>query len=488
MNDKNELIFTGVGGFDQYRLNMDAPTSEALLYNTRYIPEGDQSLYAVGVNYKHYLENSFYNVVVSRNSFLSVAEKFKNNSGVEADRLLNYNAEETDNRFRFEHKLFFENLNVKYGINLDQSIVDLENYALTVNESGVDTANINTRKSFMRYGLFGTYSNRFFNDRLSMSLGFRFDAADLNAHMQNPLNQFSPRVALNYMLNENWNISANSGIYYQLPPNIVIGFYDENDPRSELKYMQSVHYGAGVEYQKGSNFKASLEGFYKLYSQYPFLLNDSISYANAFADYVVVGNQPTSSINNGRTYGAEFMMQQKLKKGYWWMLSYTYSVSEFEDKNGVLTPSSWDARNSLVASAGKRWKNNWQLGIRWRYVDGTPYTPYDLQTSGNIQAWNIVNRGVFDYDRLNAERIPAFHSLDVRVDKHFFYEKWNLSVYLDIQNFYNASIELLPYLTVQRDDNFDPVVDPNDPSRYLLDLINSDTGRVLPTFGIVAEF
>ena len=128
------------------------------------------------------------------------------------------------------------------------------------------------------------------------------------------------------------------------------------------------------------------------------------------------------------------------------------------------------------------------MGIRFRYADGTPYTPFDLNASADINNWNVVNRGIYDYNRLNQERIPAFHALDVRVDKHFFFNKWNFSVYLDVQNFYSASIELQPYLTVQRDDNFNPIVDPNNSSNYLLDQINSDTGRVLPTFGLIAEF
>ena len=90
LDDKNELIITGIAGFDEYTLNTDAPESDALLYNVGYIPEGNQSVYAFGANYKHFLKNSFYSFVVSRNGFTNVADKFRNNTYNEDDRLLKY--------------------------------------------------------------------------------------------------------------------------------------------------------------------------------------------------------------------------------------------------------------------------------------------------------------------------------------------------------------------------------------------------------------
>ena len=36
-------------------------------------------------------------------------------------------------------------------------------------------------------------------------------------------------------------------------------------------------------------------------------------------------------------------------------------------------------------------------------------------------------------------RLPIFHQLDIRVDKTWAFEKWKLSVYLDVQNVYNQS-------------------------------------------------
>ena len=38
-DDKNELNIVALAAYDVYRLNTDAPESDALLYNVGYIPE-----------------------------------------------------------------------------------------------------------------------------------------------------------------------------------------------------------------------------------------------------------------------------------------------------------------------------------------------------------------------------------------------------------------------------------------------------------------
>jgi hypothetical protein len=122
------------------------------------------------------------------------------------------------------------------------------------------------------------------------------------------------------------------------------------------------------------------------------------------------------------------------------------------------------------------------------YGSSTPYTPYDTENSSLITRWDVLNRGVFDFENLNTERLPDFYQFDIRLDKDFYFKKWNLNIYMDIQNFTRASIELLPYLTVERDENGVPLIDPMDSTRYKTQIINSDSGRILPTIGIIAQF
>ena len=90
-------------------------------------------------------------------------------------------------------------------------------------------------------------------------------------------------------------------------------------------------------------------------------------------------------------------------------MSVTYYRSEFEDKYGKLIPSAWDNRFIFNLTAGKKFKRNIELGLKFRYSGGAPYTPIDLATSSNIAIWNINQRGVLNYNELNTERLRNLH-------------------------------------------------------------------------------
>jgi len=67
-------------------------------------------------------------------------------------------------------------------------------------------------------------------------------------------------------------------------------------------------------------------------------------------------------------------------------------------------------------------------------VSGNPYTPV-------AGAYFDANQG--RYRPIYAAppysgRLATFHQLDLRVDKTWTFNRWKLSVYLDVQNLYNA--------------------------------------------------
>jgi hypothetical protein len=170
------------------------------------------------------------------------------------------------------------------------------------------------------------------------------------------------------------------------------------------------------------------------------------------------------------------------------ILSYTYVRSEFEDKSGRLIPSSWDNRHILNLSVASQLKRNWNVGMKWRFVGGGPYTPYDYDRSSITEAWNARGQGYPDYSLFNTKRLDDFQQLDLRIDKEYFFKKWSLNFYVDIQNVYNFKSNEPDALVLQRNEAGEPVIDPDDPSRYMLKYIPMESGTVLPTIGIIAEF
>lgn len=230
-----------------------------------------------------------------------------------------------------------------------------------------------------------------------------------------------------------------------------------------------------------------MEGFLKNYANYPFQLDDSVSLANLGADFGTIGNAPVNSSSEGRSYGLELLFQQKLYKGLYGLLSYTFVRSEFAGRTDEFIPSAWDNRHLISLTGGKRLKKNWEVGFRFLLTGGAPYTPYDVAATVRKENWDIRPFSVPDYSRLNSKRIGAYHQLDLRIDKKYFFPKWSLDVYFDVQNAYGFNSRLQDNIDVQRDDAGNPLVDPANPELYLPKFIQNTYGTVLPTIGLIIE-
>lgn len=71
------------------------------------------------------------------------------------------------------------------------------------------------------------------------------------------------------------------------------------------------------------------------------------------------------------------------------------------------------------------------MSLRWIYAGGSPFTPLDLNASQQL------SRNVLDETRVNADRYPAYHSLNIRFDRRFHFSAANLVFYFSIWNAYN---------------------------------------------------
>jgi len=162
--------------------------------------------------------------------------------------------------------------------------------------------------------------------------------------------------------------------------------------------------------------------------------------------------------------------------------------SEFVNNNDIYVPTAWDSKHIVSLTGGKRFKKGWEIGFRWLFSGGSPYTPYDIYTSSLQQNWDINGIGLLDYNQLNTQRESNFHQLNIRVDKKIYLNKFSINFYLDIQNAYAYKAKLAPILLVETDEEGNPLTDPNDPSRYQTKLIDNASGILQPTLGIVLEF
>ncbi len=499
INKNSKLSVIGLGAIDDFRLNASANdnvTDSSQIESNNYIlgnlPLQQQWNYTLGVNYMHSSKNGIQNIVVSRNMLNNTATRYKDFIETQANKILDYSSFEAENKVRIEHTYKKDGWRWNVGAGYEYARYFNSTYNKITIQGQPVTIDFKSDLFLSKYSAFSQLSKGLFNEKLNLSIGLRADGTNYSKNMSNLLNQLSPSFSVNYRVTKKIAINGNIARYHQLPSYTILGYRDAQgsliNKANDLKYIQADHFVLGAEYLTEISSRFTVEGFYKKYNYYPFSTKDSLCLANIGSDFGVVGNEAVRSQSMGRSYGFEFLYQQKLFKGFYAVVAYTFVKSEFQDKLGNYVPTAWDSRNIVSLTGGKRFKNGWEIGMRWLFSGGSPYTPYDVANSSLKQNWDINGFGLLDYNKLNTMRESNYHQLNVRVDKKLFLDKFNLNFYLDIQNAYGHKTILAPTLLVVTDAAGAPVTDPNDPTRYQTKYIENASGIVQPTIGIIIEF
>lgn len=493
LDDKNELTVIGLGAKDDFSLNLKANETEYQRYLLDNIPVQEQYSYTFGLVYKHFTKGGFDTWVLSRNYLNNSQYKYAGNIEIPDNRLLDYLSGEGEIKGRYEKTIFGDNgFRFNMGGGMEYGHYRNSTYRKIFTATGESSIDYETNLKIGKFNLFGQVSRSYLEEKLRLSLGVRTDFNTWSQTMANPFTQLSPRFSASYALSEKLNVNFNIGRYYQLPPYTALGYSNSEglflNKVNDLKYIRSDHFVAGLELIPEENIQFTLEGFYKDYSRYPFSVRDQVPLSSKSAGYGIFGDEELVSTSDGRAYGFELLGRFKEFKKTNMVFSYTFVRSEFRDRSSSWIPSSWDNRHLFNVTATTQLERNWDIGFKWRFVGGAPFTPYDLELSSLKAAWDLQGEGYLDYSRFNTERLKSFHQLDVRVDKQYFFKGWSLMLYVDVQNLYNHQSDQPSILLRETGLDGQPVTDPEDPDRYSLKFIEGSSGTVLPTIGIIVEF
>lgn len=497
---KDELILLGIGAYDVNRLNtgLKEPDDEQQ-YILNWLPESRQWSYTLGAVYKHYGNGWQNRWVLSRSDLKNKVEKYSGND-TSLPKLVDYNSGEAENKIRFEHsRQFHGNFRLTAGAGLEYATYRNKTFRRIYQAGEPEKIQYDRQMNMWKWSVFAQAVQVFGEEKLTLSLGVRADAADYASSMASMFRQISPRFSFSYAFTPQWFLNFNVGRYYQLPSYTTMGYADEKgvlvNKMNGLKYIGSTHYVAGIEFRPSAETRVTLEGFYKSYDHYPVSLLDSVCLANKGTDYVAVGDEPVKSKGEGRSYGIELMVRTQELFGIVASLAYTFYFTEFKEldsrlePHGKYIPGSWDDRHILTLTATRKFRKNWDFGLKWRYVGRAPYTPWDEETSSVITAWDVKRQPYLDYTRFNAKRLPAFHQLDLRIDKSFYFKKWSLTFYADVENVYNYKAKGPDILVPEENPDGSYVKDPNREGHYRMRYIrNTIGGTVLPAIGIMIDF
>lgn len=487
-SDTDELTFLALTGIDKMKLNTDED-SESAQYILSYLPTIEQETFTIGATYRHYAGKHVQTFTLSHNYLNNKNIKYRNNDESSEDNLtLRLRSLEQKTSFRAENRSYLGNWTMREGVELNYSSYTNNTWQRLFTDVPV-ISDYNTDLGLLSWGLFALADYTSPDKKLTASAGLRADAANYAAQTKRVWEQLSPRVSISYALNEMWSISGGSGIYYQLPPYTALGFKNSEGVwvNKGLDYMRVIGANLGFDWRWRDRWIVSVEGFYKGYGDVPLSIRDQVPLTCKGNDYGTSGDEALVSSAEGRAYGLETMVQWNIPDKLNLTGSFTLFKSEY--RNNSSSPyiaSAWDNRFVLNLSGTYDFPKHWSVGAKFSCIGGSPYTPYDVDKSSLVEAWDAQGRPYYDYDAYNTGRLDAFAQLDLRVDKDFYFKKWRFGVYLDLQNITGSKLKQ-PDALMSTGVIENPEA-PHSEQRYVMKTVKQESGTILPTIGLTVEF
>jgi len=284
-----------------------------------------------------------------------------------------------------------------------------------------------------KYSLFFSYIGNPFPG-LKSTIGCRCDYS--SAHDAFHL---SPRLSLTYQINNNFSLNGGFGVFYQTIPINYLAYIPE---AVNVKDMKAIHYILGLQYFPGPGTKITLEAYCKEYKNLPISpdlpqtsINDWVMDLTDDNLYEPNGYKIPSRLDDDGTTaysrGVELLIQKKLTKKFYYILSATYFRSRYKDLLGIMQNRIFDNRFLINLSGGFKPNRKWEFSGRWTLAGGAPYTPIDIEKSRQLNDW------ILDQSRYNRARYPTYNSLNLRIDKRWYLGKSSIIIYLDVWNVFN---------------------------------------------------
>lgn len=422
INSKEKISFLFVSAFDRVKFNNK--TAEDRYDNSR-ILGSNQNSYLTGISYRKLIPNGFYTISLSRN--------FTDYDSAQRDSLLNpiflNKSREGENELKGDLVLKLSKTSeLNFGSSLKlikfSADIKLPSFITTFGEA-LSISSVNTKTNFLKYNIYTQLNQVLFN-KLRMNVGARLDYFNGIEAKYN----FNPRISFSYSISDLANMNLSIGSYSQSPSYIWLAAIPSNKELKAVKVNQIV---LGYERNLDEDLRLKLEAFTKQYSDYPtsvirpylVLANTGAGYTGSEDNFSSFGFEPLVSKGKGNVNGLELSLQKKSSEvPHYGIISITYSKARFTGLDGIERDGTYDQRLIINASGGYRFNEKWEVSGKFKFATGNPYTPFN----------DDGTQSVINY---NSKRFKSFHSVDLRVDRRWEFDGWNLITYLDIQNIYN---------------------------------------------------
>lgn len=275
-----------------------------------------------------------------------------------------------------------------------------------------------------------------FRDRLEMKAGLHFAHFALSGD-----NSLEPRLGLSIGLAKEQRITFGFGLHSR-NENLPVYFVEHVLPDSSihrpnlgLKMTRSTHYIMGYEKMFGSDLQLKSEVYYQSIHNLPVPTNPDKYWAPIYGG--VNRGDTLANIGKGRNYGLELTLQKFFTRSYYFLISSSLFDSKYKPADGKWYDTKFNLGfiNNAVGGKEFMWGTNRMVGLNLRLIwsGGRRILTVDLPAS--VEQGQPVYK---DYD-LFSEQARDYFRIDFGLKLHFFREKSEHVLSLDIQNLTNRS-------------------------------------------------
>ncbi len=229
-------------------------------------------------------------------------------------------------------------------------------------------------------------------------------------------NYTEPRLGAEWEWSPQTLLSAGWGRHNQLPSGQQISKKFGNPT---LDHLRAEHSVLGITQKRANDWSWKAETYYKKLSN--IIVNDPVlNFINA---------------GSGKAYGAELLIKNDAAENLSGWLALSLARSERRnDVTGETFRFEYDQPVNTTLILNYKESRSWSYGAKWNYHSGAPYTPI-FGTSGNFPD----GRPIPVYGGVNSAKLPPFHRLDVRIDRHIIFDTWKLNAYFELNNIYQRT-------------------------------------------------
>jgi TonB family protein len=248
-----------------------------------------------------------------------------------------------------------------------------------------------------------------------------------------------PRLSARYQLFDQTVLKGGTGLFSQPPTSREL--LPDGDGNPDLGVERAWQSSLGVEQKIGPNWSTELTAFTSFLSELVSGREDRFYFFSGPPPSGPFDTDPYANDGTGLVYGVEGLARYTTDKTVALValtLSHSERTSRPGDDSNLFT---YDQPIVLNALASRELNTRWRVGARVRYGSGNPDTPVVNRI------WSAAEQAFVPvYGERDSSRLDDFFSLDLRVDRTWKFERWDLTAYLDLQNAtYAKNTEVMGY-------------------------------------------